>query len=342
MKSRLHRAKRSALLAAVLTITVILATPIPAQAMRDPGPGAMAGGGPATGMGLYNYASAPPRIGQAGLNAQYADGMNLYQYVRGGPTVATDPTGALGVSWTLRGGIGWDFFLRGKMKGLLALGDKYIEDAKEYRPLGEMVIFREVATKAGVSEEAMAGIDMSDPLALRLYQAILWNGEGGARVMADIHSNSKATAEATAAGSGGLPFLLNLKIKGTVELGMLAEIRFDLSDKNSGMEYCAAGTFSIHDLQVKANIPTNLGVISIHSEGRPSLVLKFDTCKGDGWELAATGVEHEDRVENQTITGNFAGPFRDLDSSKITATTDQLWDDLDLDLEYEIKCRSKR
>ncbi len=78
--------KRTILLTAVVVITVTtLATP--AFARRDPGAG---------GMALYNYGPTPPRIGQAGLNNQYADGMNLYQYVQSNPTVNTVPHGLWG------------------------------------------------------------------------------------------------------------------------------------------------------------------------------------------------------------------------------------------------------
>jgi hypothetical protein len=38
-------------------------------------------------------AAMPPRIGQNGLNNQYADGMNLYQYVGSNPTGFVDPSG---------------------------------------------------------------------------------------------------------------------------------------------------------------------------------------------------------------------------------------------------------
>lgn len=75
--------KRTTLLIAALTLAVI-ATATAAFAMRDPGAG---------GMAMYNYGPQPPRIGQAGLNNQYADGMNLYQYVRSNPLAYLDPQG---------------------------------------------------------------------------------------------------------------------------------------------------------------------------------------------------------------------------------------------------------
>jgi hypothetical protein len=77
--------KQTTLLIGALAIAVI-ATATPAFAMRDPGPG---------GMAMYNYGPQPPRIGQAGLNNQYADGMSLYQYVRSNPCSHTDPHGLL-------------------------------------------------------------------------------------------------------------------------------------------------------------------------------------------------------------------------------------------------------
>ena len=84
---------RTTLLAA-LTLTAIVATTSPVLATRDPGPGP----GPASssGMALYNYgpkAPTPPRVGQAGLNNQYADGMNLYQYVASNPVRYHDFSG---------------------------------------------------------------------------------------------------------------------------------------------------------------------------------------------------------------------------------------------------------
>ncbi len=80
----------------VLVLTIVAATACPVLATRDPGPGP----GPArsSGMALYNYrpkAPTPPRIGQTGLNNQYADGMNLYQYVRGNPVKHLDPSGRI-------------------------------------------------------------------------------------------------------------------------------------------------------------------------------------------------------------------------------------------------------
>jgi hypothetical protein len=73
--------KRTTLLVGALAIAVI-ATATPAFAMRDPGPGGMRG-------------AMPPRVGQAGLGGQYADGMNLYQYARSTPPNGTDPMGKL-------------------------------------------------------------------------------------------------------------------------------------------------------------------------------------------------------------------------------------------------------
>jgi len=81
--------KRTTLLIAALAIAVI-ATATPAFAMRDPGAG---------GMALYNYGPQPPRIGQAGLNNQYADGMNLYQYVKSSPVSGLDPSGLRTKDW---------------------------------------------------------------------------------------------------------------------------------------------------------------------------------------------------------------------------------------------------
>jgi hypothetical protein len=80
--------KRTTLLIAALAVAVI-GTATPAFAMRDPGVG---------GMAMYNYGPTPPRVGQTGLNNQYADGMNLYQYVRSAPTHLVDPYG-LGAGW---------------------------------------------------------------------------------------------------------------------------------------------------------------------------------------------------------------------------------------------------
>jgi hypothetical protein len=83
-------------------------TPAPG---RTPTPAYMPAGPSRTGMALYSYgarqsvpsfgrharrragALIPPRIGQAGLNNQYADGMNLYQYVRSNPINRRDWTG---------------------------------------------------------------------------------------------------------------------------------------------------------------------------------------------------------------------------------------------------------
>jgi hypothetical protein len=76
--------KRTTLLTAALAIAVV-ATATPAFAMRDPGAG--------SGMAMYNYGPQPPRIGQTGLNNQYADGMNLYEYVGSNPVVRQDPMG---------------------------------------------------------------------------------------------------------------------------------------------------------------------------------------------------------------------------------------------------------
>lgn len=75
------------ILAAALLLTAIVS---PVQAMyhpgmgrfmqRDPGPGGTSG-------------SMPSRVGHAGINRQYADGMNLYQYVRSNPIRYVDFTG---------------------------------------------------------------------------------------------------------------------------------------------------------------------------------------------------------------------------------------------------------
>jgi hypothetical protein len=86
---------RTTLLAS-LVLAAIFATTSPAMAGRDPGPGP----GPARGVGMamYDYRPKPPapqRVDQAGLNNQYADGMNLYQYVRSNPVRHLDPSGRI-------------------------------------------------------------------------------------------------------------------------------------------------------------------------------------------------------------------------------------------------------
>jgi len=84
---------RTTLLTA-LTLAAIVITSSPTLAMRDPGQGPDSAR--RSGMPLYNYGPkppAPPRIGQAGLNNQYADGMNLYEYVRSQPISSVDPQG---------------------------------------------------------------------------------------------------------------------------------------------------------------------------------------------------------------------------------------------------------
>jgi hypothetical protein len=78
--------KRTTLLSAALAIAVIAAA-TPAFAMRDPGAG---------GMAMYNYGPQPPRVGQTALNNQYADGVNLYQYVQSSPIQRMDPFGLQG------------------------------------------------------------------------------------------------------------------------------------------------------------------------------------------------------------------------------------------------------
>jgi len=97
--------RRTTLLTAALAIAGIIATTTPAFANRDPGMGGMPmyNYGPTPprpgGMPIYNYGSqlpVPPRIGQNGLNNQYADGMNLYQYVRSSPINRVDPSGLFG------------------------------------------------------------------------------------------------------------------------------------------------------------------------------------------------------------------------------------------------------
>ena len=67
---------------------------------RDPGTGGamrLGGTGPAVGGGFVprdpGEELMPPRIGQAGLNGQYADGMNLYEYAHSRCTVLVDPSG---------------------------------------------------------------------------------------------------------------------------------------------------------------------------------------------------------------------------------------------------------
>jgi len=96
--------KRTTLLAA-LVLTTIVATTSPVFARRDPGPGA--GSAHSSGMPLYNYGSqmsTPPRVGQDGVNDQYADGMNLYEYVRSNPVKGRDPMGLQTTGMAIPGG----------------------------------------------------------------------------------------------------------------------------------------------------------------------------------------------------------------------------------------------
>ena len=97
----------SLIAAAVLTVTAPNASAYYNASLgrwvtRDPGPSparAMRVGAPTVpGMTPSPYATSPamaqsPRIGQAGYNSQYADGMSLYEYVRSNPVRYTDPKG---------------------------------------------------------------------------------------------------------------------------------------------------------------------------------------------------------------------------------------------------------
>lgn len=69
MKPKVREAKRTTLLTAALAISAVFAAATPALAMRDP----------------------------SGSN-QYADGMNLYQYVQSAPTTYVDPMGLWSLS----------------------------------------------------------------------------------------------------------------------------------------------------------------------------------------------------------------------------------------------------
>jgi hypothetical protein len=60
---------------------------------RDPGPGSITG-------------SMPSRVGSAGSADQYADGMNLYQYVRSMPTTLVDPMGLAAYKHSVEGKFG--------------------------------------------------------------------------------------------------------------------------------------------------------------------------------------------------------------------------------------------
>jgi hypothetical protein len=113
------RAGNRAIPAAVLfaaTMLAISATPQAARGMydpkhgrwlqRDPGPSVntsvRVGLAPRVGSGTFvprgpiNTAppnNAPPHVGQAGMNNEYVDGMNLYQYAVNNPLRFTDPQG---------------------------------------------------------------------------------------------------------------------------------------------------------------------------------------------------------------------------------------------------------
>ncbi len=79
--------KRTMVSAAVLGMVVIFVTASPASAMRDPGVG---------GTPTYRYGSRvvqPSQVRPIAAQGQYADGMNLYQYVRGNPVTRLDPSG---------------------------------------------------------------------------------------------------------------------------------------------------------------------------------------------------------------------------------------------------------
>ncbi len=84
--------RRTTLLTAAFAIAAFFVAATPVIAMRDPGTGPASG----SGMALYDYAShapQPPRIGQNGLNNQYADGVNLYEYCKSGPIMGRDAFG---------------------------------------------------------------------------------------------------------------------------------------------------------------------------------------------------------------------------------------------------------
>ena len=81
-----------------LAMTVLITTASTVLARRDPGPGANS----SSGMPLYNYGSrAPtaPRVSHAGVNNQYSDGMNLYEYVGSNPIRRVDP---MGLKWEIK------------------------------------------------------------------------------------------------------------------------------------------------------------------------------------------------------------------------------------------------
>ncbi|MFA7235470.1 MAG: hypothetical protein WC058_01285 [Phycisphaeraceae bacterium] len=83
MKYRIFFTKPLFLLAIALAVSFSITSS--AFANRDPGPGGM-------------FGPTSSHIGHTGSASQYADGMNLYQYVRSNPTTLVDPMGT--VVWT--------------------------------------------------------------------------------------------------------------------------------------------------------------------------------------------------------------------------------------------------
>jgi RHS repeat-associated protein len=278
----------------------------------------------------------------------YVDGMSVYEYVRSNPMLFGDPSGGVSIAefaLTVSQDLRMDLYVQ--PQGLhYALSPEGRKTASRQERLNDWACGADILVAAdegdyigaaaraiGIKPRDVGDIWLNDSVGIfeqdsRQFDSVVYNDASASGGKSDIY------------GSAGVFPVLFFIFDGTMSLTANAEIKVCLTDVNPACEYAIRGSAQLRDVKVKTRVETHLFSGDIFMCNSLNAHFSFSV-EGDGWETVESGSKHEEwKTDDEVSFAVFTSKAMQR-VARVDARRDLFWDDLDLEVDYELLARDK-